>query len=49
MEEKNYFLKGGGGINIVFGPKYRPLPIKKESLTIFKIQVLICPRKPIHR
>jgi hypothetical protein len=22
---KNHFQKGGGGINIVFGPKYRPL------------------------
>ncbi len=24
-------------------------PIKKESLTVFKIQLLICPPKPIHR
>jgi hypothetical protein len=24
MREK-YFSEGGGGINIIFGPKYRPL------------------------
>jgi hypothetical protein len=30
--EKISFSEGGGGINIVFGPKYRPLTGKDGSL-----------------
>jgi hypothetical protein len=37
--KKYHFQKGGGGINIVFGPKYRPLlaPLPGLMITIIKI------------
>jgi hypothetical protein len=28
---KKYHFQKGGGINIIFGPKYRPLGAKKEK------------------
>jgi hypothetical protein len=37
--EKYHFWKGGGGINIVFGPQYKPLakPSPKHTVQIKKI------------
>jgi hypothetical protein len=32
--KKYYFWKGGGGINFVFGPKYRPLDAHETGLAL---------------
>jgi hypothetical protein len=40
--EKYNFQKGGGGINIVFGPKYRPLYTSFGWLkTVWKVAAVV--------
>jgi hypothetical protein len=34
-EEKYNFWRGGGGINIIFGSKYRPLKKQQIGMKIF--------------
>jgi hypothetical protein len=44
--KKYHFQKGGGGINIVFGPKYRPLSIVVKIFSFKKLWPFLLMRQP---
>jgi hypothetical protein len=39
---KNIIFRRGRGINIVFGPKYRPLPLDVETLDMETLDMETC-------